>query len=83
MLNNTGKKKSLSPFNALKLKKAAYTAIATLTLSMFSYSAFAADAPTYALVQINQQALFFNLMNKGAQEEATKSGAEISYFQRQ
>jgi ribose transport system substrate-binding protein len=80
MLNNTGKKKSLSPFNALKLKKAAYTAIATLTLSMFSYSTFAADAPTYALVQINQQALFFNLMNKGAQEEATKSGAKLVIF---
>lgn len=80
MLNNNGKKKSLSPFNALKLKKAAYTAIATLTLSMFSYSAFAADAPTYALVQINQQALFFNLMNKGAQEEATKSGAKLVIF---
>lgn len=33
MLNNTGKKKSLSPFNALKLKKAAYTAIATLVMT--------------------------------------------------
>lgn len=80
MLNNTRNKKMCLSINALKLKKSAYTAIATLTISLFSYSAFSAEPPTYALVQINQQALFFNLMNKGAQEAATKSGARLVIF---
>lgn len=41
--------------------------------------AFAAE-PTYALVQINQQALFFNEMNKGAQDAADKSGKKLVIF---
>lgn len=35
---------------------------------------------TYALVQINQQALFFNLMNKGAQDEAKASDKKLVIF---
>jgi len=37
-------------------------------------------APAYALVQINQQALFFNLMNQGAQEAAKASGKELVIY---
>jgi ribose transport system substrate-binding protein len=37
-------------------------------------------AQTIALVQINQQALFFNDMNRGAQEAADASGAELVIF---
>lgn len=39
-----------------------------------------AAAPTFALVQINQQALFFNQMNAGAQAAADKAGAKLVIF---
>lgn len=45
--------------------------------SMSFISAASAAGPTYALVQINQQALFFNLMNKGAQDAAKASGKDL------
>ena len=48
---------------------------AALTLS-----SFAAGAQTIALVQINQQAQFFNDMNRGAQEAADAAGAELVIF---
>lgn len=38
------------------------------------------DQKTFALVQINQQALFFNQMNAGAQEAADAAGAELVIF---
>ncbi|KAB8310116.1 sugar ABC transporter substrate-binding protein [Erwinia endophytica] len=50
-----------------------------LLASAYSVNAIAA-APEYALVQINQQALFFNLMNKGAQEAAKASGKNLVIF---
>jgi ribose transport system substrate-binding protein len=37
-------------------------------------------AQTIALVQINQQALFFNEMNRGAEEAAQAAGAELVIF---
>lgn len=80
MFINTSNNKSVPAYNTLNLKKSACAIIASLGLCIFSYSAFAAEAPTYALVQINQQALFFNLMNKGAEEEAAKSGAKLVIF---
>ncbi|BDA84866.1 ABC transporter permease [Aureimonas sp. SA4125] len=40
----------------------------------------AADAATYALVTINQQALFFNQINDGAQKAADAAGAELVIF---
>lgn len=40
----------------------------------------AAQQPTIALVQINQQALFFNQMNQGAEEAAGEVGAELVIF---
>ncbi|TYC60993.1 sugar ABC transporter substrate-binding protein [Rhodobacterales bacterium] len=42
-------------------------------------SALAKDK-TYALVQINQQALFFNQINEGAQEAADASGDKLVIF---
>ncbi len=80
MLTNTAKKTSVPARNSLKYKKTLCAVITSLSLSLFSYSALAKEAPTYALVQINQQALFFNLMNKGAQEEAKKSGAKLVIY---
>lgn len=65
-------------FNTGKLR---LVALATALLASGSYltSAVAAE-PTYALVQINQQALFFNLMNKGAQDAAKASGKNLVVF---
>ncbi|MEO1089692.1 MAG: substrate-binding domain-containing protein [Pseudomonadota bacterium] len=40
----------------------------------------AADAQNLALVQINQQALFFTQMNQGAETKATELGAELVIF---
>ncbi|WP_410012605.1 substrate-binding domain-containing protein [Sodalis sp. C49] len=57
------------------------SAAALVAGGVFSAGAMAKDAPpTYALVQINQQALFFNLMNKGAQEAAKESGKSLVIF---
>jgi ribose transport system substrate-binding protein len=39
-----------------------------------------AAGPTIALVQINQQALFFTQMNEGAQKKAKELGAELVIF---
>ncbi len=65
-------------FNTGKLR---IVALATALLASGSYiSGAIAAAPTYALVQINQQALFFNLMNKGAQDEAKASGKDLVVF---
>ncbi len=50
--------------------------LATLFL-LLSTSAY---AQTIALVQINQQALFFNEMNRGAEEAAKAAGAELVIF---
>lgn len=38
------------------------------------------DKQTFALVQINQQALFFNQMNEGAQMAADEAGVELVIF---
>lgn len=49
--------------------------------TLISSSATAQDGQkTYALVQINQQALFFNQMNEGAQQAADAAGAELVIF---
>ena len=62
-------------------------AIGTMTLgalavagSLYAYSTTAADKPKVALIQINQQALFFNQMNDGAKKAAEKLGAELVIF---
>jgi ribose transport system substrate-binding protein len=45
-----------------------------------SVSAQAADKPTFALIQINQQALFFTQMNEGATKAAEKAGANLVIY---
>lgn len=56
-------------------------ALAGLALAAhFGGAALAQDKPTIALVQINQQALFFNQMNEGAQKAADAAGAELVIF---
>ena len=42
--------------------------------------AAAQDQKTYALVQINQQALFFTQMNEGAQKAADAAGVKLVIF---
>ena len=49
--------------------------------TLFTANAIAQDdQKTFALVQINQQALFFNQMNEGAQQAADAAGAELVIF---
>ncbi|MDG1260101.1 MAG: substrate-binding domain-containing protein [Paracoccaceae bacterium] len=45
-----------------------------------SMMATVASADTFALVQINQQALFFNQMNSGAESAATSNGDKLVIF---
>ena len=54
--------------------------LATASLGLTAAGAMAQDAKTFALVQINQQALFFNQMNEGAQAAADAAGAELLIF---
>jgi ribose transport system substrate-binding protein len=49
-------------------------------LAGFATNAASAAEPTIALVQINQQALFFNQMNEGAKQAADKVGAKLVIF---
>lgn len=51
---------------------------AALALSVGA--AHAQDKPTIALVQINQQALFFTQMNEGAQKAADAAGVKLVIF---
>ncbi|AZY95705.1 sugar ABC transporter substrate-binding protein (plasmid) [Paracoccus sp. Arc7-R13] len=55
-------------------------AMMTTGLIAAALPALAQDGKTFALVQINQQALFFNDMNRGAQEAADAVGAELLIF---
>lgn len=76
MLINAGKKNIAS-----QMARFSRTALAAVTLTLlFSGAAAAAETPTYAMVQINQQALFFNQMNKGAADEAKKSGVKLVIY---
>jgi ribose transport system substrate-binding protein len=54
-------------------------ALAGVTLAVTA-GASQAQQPTIALVQINQQALFFNQMNDGAKKAADKAGAKLVIF---
>ena len=61
------------------------TLIGTAAGAVLSFSAAVAQAqqPTFALVQINQQALFFNQMNEGAQEGRRRGRRQAGDLQRQ
>lgn len=62
-----------------RLPLAAATA-AALALALGAGRAAAAAEPTIALVQINQQALFFTQMNEGAEKKAKELGAKLVIF---
>src|SRR3712207_1317265 len=65
----------------MRLNRRGFTAaLAGLALAAGLGEALAQDKPTVALVQINQQALFFNQMNEGAQKAADAAGAELVIF---
>ena len=50
------------------------------TVAIVAALGSAADAATFALVTINQQALFFNQINDGAKKAADAAGAELVIF---
>src|SRR5215212_200370 len=52
---------------------------ATSAITVAAYPTLAAE-PTIALVQINQQALFFTQMNEGAEKKAKELGAKLVIF---
>lgn len=56
------------------------TAFAATALAGIAMGSAAAAEKTFALVQINQQALFFNQMNEGAQKAADAAGAKLVIF---
>lgn len=60
---------------ATKMKGALLAAAATIALTAGS-----AGADTFSLVQINQQALFFNQMNEGAMAAAEAQGNDLVIF---
>ncbi len=55
-------------------------ALASTALAGFTFGAASAEDKTFALVQINQQALFFNQMNEGAQKAADEAGVNLVIF---
>ncbi|MEO3999573.1 substrate-binding domain-containing protein [Mesorhizobium sp. CAU 1732] len=55
-------------------------AFAATALTGLSLGSALAQEKTFALVQINQQALFFNQMNEGAQKAADAAGVKLVIF---
>lgn len=51
-----------------------------IALGLAAATANAQDKPTFALIQINQQALFFTQMNEGATAAAEKAGVNLVIF---
>ena len=63
------------------LTRRAFGAAFSITaLSIFASFEASAQEKTFALVQINQQALFFNQMNEGAQKAADEAGVKLVIF---
>jgi ribose transport system substrate-binding protein len=56
------------------------TTVGALTLGMSASLTLAQEKPTFALIQINQQALFFTQMNEGAQKAADAAGVNLVIF---
>jgi ribose transport system substrate-binding protein len=54
--------------------------LSLVALATAAIGAMPAEATTVALVTINQQALFFNQINDGAQQAADKAGAKLVIF---
>ncbi|WP_167404807.1 substrate-binding domain-containing protein [Vibrio penaeicida] len=57
-----------------------YTGAVSLIVAMSFQPAVAKEKLRFALVQINQQALFFNQINEGAQRAADKAGVELLIY---
>lgn len=55
-------------------------AFAASALTGITFGQASAQEKTFALVQINQQALFFNQMNEGAQKAADEAGVKLVIF---
>lgn len=66
----------------LNLSRRTLIALAGLTVlsTVGGSTAIAQEKKTIALVQINQQALFFNQMNQGAQKAADAAGVKLVIF---
>ncbi len=62
------------------VRKTAVAALAAAGLVMGALPGGADEKPTFALVQINQQALFFTQMNEGANKAAAKDGVNLVIF---
>jgi len=62
------------------LTRRAMTGLLGATAILAATSVFAQETKTFALIQINQQALFFNQMNEGAQAAADAAGVELVIF---
>jgi ribose transport system substrate-binding protein len=56
------------------------TTVGALTFGMSASLTLAQEKPTFALIQINQQALFFTQMNEGAQKAADAAGVNLVIF---
>jgi ribose transport system substrate-binding protein len=61
-------------------RRALVCALGSAALGLGCAGTQAQQQPTFALVQINQQALFFTQMNEGAQKAADKAGAKLVIF---
>jgi len=61
-------------------RRAVLAASGGLAFAASSGRRAAAAEPTFALVQINQQAIFFNQINDGALEAAKRAGAKLVIF---
>ncbi len=60
-------------------RRAAAAGLVTVAAGLAGRAA-AQPQPTFALVQVNQQALFFNQMNAGATQAAQRAGAKLVIF---
>ncbi|MBI2718992.1 MAG: substrate-binding domain-containing protein [Rhizobiales bacterium] len=61
-------------------RRSLLSAAAATALALMGGLASAQEKPTFALIQINQQALFFTQMNEGAQKAADAAGANLVIF---
>ncbi len=62
------------------IRRQVLASVAGVALAITAGSAMAQTKPTVALVQINQQALFFTQMNEGAQKAAAAAGVTLVIF---